>query len=145
MWCISCFQPTISSSPLSSKKGLLKITSSTGSYFFGRAFKPNPSFNTKKHAPQPTRDHENPNMVDQILSQNRNCVVVLTNVLGNPVTVRFDDIGIPSMDGMEIVCVRRPEDALADGDAWTAERTAMCLLGFEIIELQNAILIFSEI
>jgi hypothetical protein len=47
-------------------------------------------------------------------------------------------------EGMQIICARRPEEALADGEAWNAERSALLSLGFEIIEMQNAIIIFGQ-
>lgn len=72
----------------------------------------------------------------------RNCVRQMRNSNGDEVTIQFDDIGIPAMEGMALACARTPEEAAMDGEAWFAERRALSILGFQIVELQNAILIF---
>lgn len=71
-----------------------------------------------------------------------NCTRTLKNPMGNDVVVTFDNIGLPSIQGMQILCARRPEEVVDDMEAWDAERLALMALGFEIIEMQNAIIIF---
>ena len=80
--------------------------------------------------------------IDHSEMESVNCTRILKNAQGQDVEVTFDNIGIPNMRGKSLFCARCPEEAAADGEAWEAEKLALIALGFEIIQCENAILIF---
>jgi hypothetical protein len=86
----------------------------------------------------PTQDAE-----EIMSSRNVDCTRRVADARGDLVDVSFDKKGVPSIQGMRLLCARRPEEAAADGEAWEAEKEAMLILGLIILEFENAILIFA--
>lgn len=72
----------------------------------------------------------------------RSCTKHLATMHGDPMTVTFDSVGIPSIDGMKILCLRSSQEVLDDGGAWPCEAAALNALGFKIMEFGNCVVIF---
>ena len=66
----------------------------------------------------------------------------LKSYSGKPVSIDFDDIGMPSLEGYSVFCPRTVKECESDGEAWHAEANALEILGFRIVKFENAVIIF---
>lgn len=72
----------------------------------------------------------------------RSCTQYLATIHGDPMTITFDSVGIPTVEGMEILCLRSTQEILDRGSEWACEAATLNARGFRIVEFGNCFVIF---
>ena len=73
----------------------------------------------------------------------RDCTQQVESFTGKSVSITFDHIGMPSLEGYTVACPRTIADCESDGIAWQSEATTLELhYGFIIVTFGNVEVLF---